>query len=107
MKSCFICRSFSMSKLGTKVCTGEFTVTNLKGLHARPATELIRFIANFKSQVTFSYQDLHVSGKSLLGLLMLAVSCGSQVSVKAEGEDAEELIKAVVDLALNEFYVKY
>lgn len=82
-------------------------VINEKGLHTRPSTELVKCASSFKSQVTLTYQDLSVNAKSLLGILMLAAARGAKIIVEAEGEDAEEAVQSIVDLARNKFNIKY
>ena len=84
-----------------------FIVMNEKGLHTRPATELVKCTATFKANISLSYQDLTVNAKSLLGILMLAASRGSKVKVEAEGDDAEDAVKALIELASNKFYINY
>jgi phosphocarrier protein HPr len=84
-----------------------FTVLNEKGLHTRPSTELVKCVSTFKSQVTLHYQDLSVNAKSLLGILMLAASRGAKVTVEAVGEDAEQAVRAILELAKNKFHIKY
>jgi phosphocarrier protein len=84
-----------------------FVVMNEKGLHTRPATELVKCTSTFKANITLCYQDLTVNAKSLLGILMLAASRGAKIKIEAEGEDAEKAIKALVDLAHNKFYINY
>ncbi|MBI2810287.1 MAG: HPr family phosphocarrier protein [Candidatus Melainabacteria bacterium] len=85
----------------------SFTVVNEKGLHTRPSTELVKCATTFKSQVTLTYQEYTVNAKSLLGILMLAASRGSKIRVEAEGEDAEQAVKSILDLARNKFHIKY
>ena len=94
-------------QLGIKKAKDSFTVMNEKVLHTRPATELVKCTSNFKANITLAYQDLVVNGKSLLGILMLAASKGTKIKIEAEGEDAEDAIKAIVDLASNKFYINY
>jgi phosphocarrier protein len=53
------------------------------------------------------YQRYNVNAKSLLGILMLAATRGSKIQVSAEGEDAEEAVKSILDLARNKFNIKY
>ena len=48
-----------------------FIVKNDKGLHTRPATEIVKCLAKFKSNITLQYGELTVNGKSLLGIMML------------------------------------
>jgi phosphocarrier protein HPr len=85
----------------------SFIVVNERGLHTRPSTELVKCAAAFKSQVMLTYQNCTVNAKSVLGILMLAASRGAKIQVIAEGEDAEEAVKSILDLARNRFNIKY
>lgn len=85
----------------------SFTVINDKGLHTRPSTELVKCASAFKSQVTLHYQDLSVNAKSLLGILMLAAARGAKITIEAVGEDAEEAVKSIQELAKSKFHIKY
>ena len=84
-----------------------FTVLNDKGLHTRPATELVKCLSSFKCHISLSYQDLCVNGKSLLGILMLAATRGAKIKIEAEGDDAEEAISSLLLLAQDKFHMKY
>lgn len=86
---------------------GYFIVLNEKGLHTRPAAEFVRCAAQYKSHITLRFEELTINGKSILGILMLAAAKGSKVCVEAEGEDAEEAVKALLDLSRNRFYITY
>lgn len=91
----------------TKKFTDTFIVINEKGLHTRPSTELVKCASSFKSRVSLQYQDLNVNAKSLLGILMLAAVSGAKITVEAVGDDAEDAVKAIIELATNKFYIKY
>jgi len=82
-------------------------VLNEKGLHTRPATELVKCATSFKSHITLHYQELSVNAKSLLGILMLAAARGAKIKIEAEGEDAEAVVVALLELAKNKFYMNY
>lgn len=84
-----------------------FTVLNEKGLHTRPSTELVKCASRFQANITLTYQDLSVSAKSLLGILMLAAAKGAKVHIEAEGEDAEEAVAAIQLLAQDKFKISY
>ena len=84
-----------------------FAVLNEKGLHTRPATELVKCASSYKSHITLHFQDLSVNAKSLLGILMLAAARGAKIKVEAEGEDAESAVNALLDLAKNKFHMNY
>jgi phosphocarrier protein HPr len=90
-----------------KKAKGSFIVINEKGLHTRPSTELVRCASSFKSQVTLFYQHFTVNAKSLLGILMLAAARGAKIRIEAVGDDAEEAINSILDLARNKFNIKY
>lgn len=84
-----------------------FVILNEKGLHTRPATELVKCAASYKAQITLHYQDLSVNAKSLLGILMLAAARGARIRIDAEGEDAEEAVQALIALAKRKFHMNY
>lgn len=85
----------------------SFVVLNEKGLHTRPATELVKCATTFRSNILLSYQDLSVNGKSLLGILMLAAARGAKIRVEAEGEDALAAVEALIALSKDKFKIKY
>lgn len=91
----------------TMIAEGVFTVLNDKGLHTRPSTELVKCLAQFRSQVVLKYRELEVNGKSLLGILMMAAERGAKIGITARGEDANEVIQALLELAKNRFYIAY
>lgn len=84
-----------------------FVIINDKGLHTRPATELVRLASSFKSSITLQYQDLAVNAKSLLGILMLAAAKGAKIHIEAEGDDAEDAVAAILNLARDKFNINY
>lgn len=85
----------------------SFVVINAKGLHTRPSTELVKCSTRFKAKISLTYNRTTVNGKSLLGVLMLAAAQGAKVTIEAEGEDAQEAVKALIQLAENEFHMQY
>lgn len=90
-----------------KAIKKSFIVKNDKGLHTRPATEIVKCLAKFKSNITLQYGELTVNGKSLLGIMMLAAECGASINVEVCGEDAKECLKTLLDLAEKKFHMKY
>ncbi len=89
------------------VVKGKFVVANDRGMHTRPCTELVKCASHFKAKVVLKYQIHTVNAKSLLGVLMLAAAKGAKISIEAEGEDAESVVKSILELAKNNFYIKY
>jgi len=84
-----------------------FVVLNEKGLHARPATELVKCASQFKSSITLHYKGYSVDAKSLLGILMMAATKGAKILIDAEGEDAAQCTESLIHLAKNKFYMNY
>lgn len=90
-----------------KKTKGTFTVLNDKGLHTRPSTELVKCAAGFDSEISLSYRNYAVNAKSILGILMLAAEQGAKIVVEATGDDAQEAVDAILDLAKGKFHIKY
>ena len=84
-----------------------FIVLNDKGLHTRPSAELVKCASGFNAQVHLSYRNYVVNAKSLLGILMLAAERGARIMVEATGDDAEEAVSAILQLAQHRFNIKY
>ena len=78
-------------------------VVNQAGIHARPASEIVKTAAKFMSTVTLSLDGLDVNGKSIMGVMMLAAPCGSEVLVRADGDDADALVAALAMLFAGKF----
>ena len=80
------------------------TINNPLGIHARPAALLVQAAAQFKADVYLSKGDIDgVNGKSIMGVMMLAAEQGSEVAVRAEGEDAAAAIETLVSLLESTF----
>jgi phosphocarrier protein HPr len=78
-------------------------IVNKNGLHARPAAEIVKLAAKFKSNITIVKDDLDVNGKSIMGVMMLAAEHGSDVTFRAEGPDAQQALDALETLVSNKF----
>ena len=78
-------------------------VVNSLGLHARPAAQFVRLAAGFASEIELARDDMSVNGKSIMGVMMLAAECGSQVVVRATGSDEEAAVSALEQLIRNGF----
>ena len=85
-------------------CSCLIKIQNLKGLHARATAAFVKKAECFKSEVIVEKTgEIPVSGKSIMGLLMLAVPLGEEIKITTEGPDAEEAMKAITDLINNRF----
>ena len=71
----------------------KIRVQNELGLHTRPATMIVKLLQDSKSSVTFTYKKESVDAKSILSILMLAVQKNGVLTVKIEGDDAEETLE--------------
>ncbi|MEP0774690.1 MAG: HPr family phosphocarrier protein [Acidobacteriota bacterium] len=78
-------------------------LVNRLGLHARAAAKFVNVSSSFTSEITVQYNDEEVNGKSILGLLLLAAPCGSLLTVRASGEDAETALEAIAELVSGRF----
>lgn len=78
-------------------------VKNALGLHARPATIIAKMLQTSKSQVTIRYRKETINARSIMSILMLAVKKNSQLTLEAEGEDAEEIMEKLVRAFDNQF----
>jgi phosphocarrier protein HPr len=76
----------------------SFAIKNKVGLHARPASIFVREASKFKSVITVVHGDKQANAKSILGVLTLGINQGSLISVRAEGDDAEDALKALMSL---------
>jgi len=86
------------------VAEREVTVRNKLGIHARPAALFVKTAGRFLSDITVEKDGNRVSGKSIMGLMTLEGYQGSRLRIRAEGEDAEEAVKALEELVEKGFY---
>jgi len=82
----------------------QFTVLNAHGLHARSGALLVKAANRFESEVLIEKDGNAVNGKSIMGVLMLAASKGSVLTVTIEGPDAREAMAALAVLFEARFY---
>jgi phosphocarrier protein HPr len=78
-------------------------IPNKRGLHARASAKLVEAAARFKSHITVTKDGQSVEAVSIMGLMMLAASIGSEIEIAAEGEDSEEAIVAIMALIEAKF----
>ena len=81
----------------------KLEITNKLGLHARAAALLVQTVNRFSAQVTLSKDGQSADGRSIMGVLTLAATHGSNVQVEANGEDAERAVKAIEKLLDSRF----
>ncbi|GAK52753.1 phosphocarrier protein HPr [Candidatus Moduliflexus flocculans] len=79
------------------------TIKNELGLHARAAAQFVQTANKFRAEITVSKDGEEVNGKSILNLMMLAAPIGSEILLKADGEDALEMLESLLRLIENKF----
>lgn len=78
-------------------------IVNQLGLHARPSAEFVKLASQFRSQVLVSRDAMRVNGKSIMGVMTLAAECGSELTIRVEGDDAEVAADALAGLVSRGF----
>ena len=82
---------------------GTFTIVNEKGLHARASAKFVDMVEQFDASATIEKDGVDACGDSIMGLLMLVASKGTQVDITTEGAQAQELLTALGELIANRF----
>lgn len=83
----------------------EFTVENAHGLHARPASSVVQICNQFDSQVTLTKDNVKGNGKSIIGIMKLAIAKGDTIRIEIDGPDealAYEMLTRLVDTQFEE-----
>lgn len=76
----------------------EVVVNNASGLHARPATLVVKEASRFKSNVNIEYNGRKGNAKSIIAVLALGIHKGSAVKVVVDGDDEAQAADALVKL---------
>jgi phosphocarrier protein len=81
----------------------QATIVNQEGLHARPAARIVKLASSFAAEIELVKDGVDVNGKSIMGVMMLAAECGSSITIRAKGPDAEEAVQALAELVESGF----
>lgn len=81
----------------------EVTIANKYGLHARPAAEFVKLANRYASDIWVRKDEVEVSGKSIMGVMMLAAEHGSTIVIRAAGADSDDALEALKSLVANRF----
>ena len=76
----------------------EVTVINRSGLHARPASLLVKTAGSFHSEVTLIKNGMRINAKSVIGVMGAGISKGTTITVEVDGDDEEEAIKILIGM---------
>jgi phosphocarrier protein len=79
------------------------SIVNRLGLHARAAAKLVTLAGRFECEVRVRKDAREVSGKSIMGVMILAAAQGSHITLVAEGRDAAEALDALEQLVADRF----
>ena len=79
------------------------TITHEVGLHARPASIFVRTAAKFACDIEVTHGEKTVNAKSILAVLTLGAHKDAEITIKAEGDDADDALKALEDLVVDNF----
>lgn len=78
------------------IATAEVTISNPSGLHARPATELVRVASALTSTTQLLIDERTIDARSVLGVMGAAIAGGQTVTVRCEGETADDDLATVL-----------
>jgi phosphocarrier protein len=78
-------------------------VENQRGLHARAAARFVRAAESFQADIVVASNDMRVSGRSIMGLMMLAATSGTHLKLCACGVDAEKALATLSALVKRKF----
>lgn len=81
----------------------ELEIKNIKGLHARAAAAFVRTAESFDAEVDVERLGQQVSGRSIMGLMMLAAAQGTTIKVSTKGKQAKEAMEALKALIDSKF----
>ncbi len=79
------------------------TITNKLGLHARSAARFVKLASSFECNINVVHGDREVSGKSIMGVMMLAAGKGTDIEIIASGNDEELAVAKLERLVNNQF----
>ncbi len=83
--------------------SAQVTVKNRAGIHARPASLIVKTANKYKSDLFFERGDTKINGKSIMGIITLGAGHKTEITVITEGEDEQDALEAIVSLFENRF----
>ena len=79
------------------------TIINKLGLHARAAAKFVQVASGFQSEINVYSKHREVSGKGIMGIMMLAAGKGTEIEIKTIGADEDDAMTALEALINNKF----
>jgi len=83
--------------------SGRFAIINRLGMHARAAAQFVQLANGYESEIYVEKDGQEINGKSIMGIMMLVATQGTEVTVRAEGSDADRAVKGLGELINNRF----
>jgi phosphotransferase system HPr (HPr) family protein len=81
----------------------EVVIPNKQGMHARPAEMFVRRAQQFQSKIEIVRDGYRIEAKSIMNLLTLGAAQGTQLTLEAEGSDAQEAVDALAEVVEKDF----
>jgi phosphocarrier protein len=91
----------SVSLVG--VIARSATICNRRGLHARAAAKFVKLAGQYEAEILVSNRGTEVSGRSIMGLMMLAAAPGCTIELRGQGVQASDALDALVNLIESKF----
>ncbi|TWI59302.1 phosphocarrier protein HPr [Halalkalibacter nanhaiisediminis] len=83
-----------------------FIVIDKTGIHARPATVLVKEAGNFESSVELEYNEKSVNLKSIMGVMSLGIPEGAEIKITTSGQDENEALEAMTETITSQGLAK-
>lgn len=81
----------------------KITVANQLGLHARASAKIVACASTFVSTILISKNNREANAKSIMSLMMLSASKGSEITIKCDGIDEVQAMQSICELITNKF----
>ena len=88
---------------GAETARRSCVICNQRGLHARAAARFVKLAFEFQAEITVRKNGTNVSGRSIMGLMMLAAGPGTEIELQATGSDAARAVDALAALICGGF----
>lgn len=79
----------------------NITIVNSTGIHARPASQLVKLINTFKSDVKIVSENKTANAKSIINIMSMGLIQGSEITVRVDGEDEKAAMEGIENFILN------
>ncbi len=81
----------------------NMTILNKLGLHARASAKFVQIASSYQCEITLARNEQTVNGKSIMGIMMLAASKGSEIRICTDGTDEQDAMKLLINLVSDRF----